>query len=173
MLDPPPLNAETYAMPYKKAFRKLLDTSGTATSDSANKLIDSSATFKTDGVAIGMLVENVTDGTYGFVLSVDSETQLTLDSDLFPDGDEDYEVSTIPIISSIDRYLVLKATAIMWRYYRMFGKSDYYEKLAEIELQRQIARENSPRNQRKHFKPLVCRRGWRVLFDWGEPYSSL
>lgn len=40
-------------------------------------LIDSAATFVTDGVVRGDIVQNVTDGSFGSVLSVDSETQIT------------------------------------------------------------------------------------------------
>lgn len=67
--------------------------SGTADTDTANKLVDSSATFSTNGVAVGWRAFNTTDATTALVTSVDSETTLGFASDLFPDGDENYVVS--------------------------------------------------------------------------------
>lgn len=56
-------------------------TGSTITTASADglTLTDSTALFQTSGVLPGMLVRNVTDGSYGYVQSVDSETQLTLE----------------------------------------------------------------------------------------------
>lgn len=42
-------------------------------------LTDSTAAFITSGVEPGMMVRNVTDGSYGFVASVNSETELSLE----------------------------------------------------------------------------------------------
>ena len=51
---------------------------GTVTTpDTGTKLIDSAATFITDGVQPGASVINITDRSVGTVISVDSETQLT------------------------------------------------------------------------------------------------
>lgn len=54
---------------------------GTLTSESANKLIDSSATFDTDGVEAGMAVMDVNFNYLGIVTAVDSATQLSMDLD--------------------------------------------------------------------------------------------
>jgi hypothetical protein len=54
-----------------------LVSSGTATGGSATTLIDTGATFQSDGVAVGDVVINDTNGEYGIVTAVDSETQLT------------------------------------------------------------------------------------------------
>jgi len=64
---------------------------GTADGTTSSKLINSGATFVTDGVKVGVPVYNTTDGTSTFVSAVDSDTQLSLDSDIFVSG-EDYEV---------------------------------------------------------------------------------
>ena len=56
----------------------LLVSSGTATETSATALIDSGATFLSDGVAAGDLVINDTQALHGVVTSVDSETKLTV-----------------------------------------------------------------------------------------------
>ena len=55
---------------------------GTTTSASAYKLIDSAQNFLTT-VKTGMRVYNSTDGTYSYVHSVDSNIQLTLEDDIF------------------------------------------------------------------------------------------
>lgn len=73
--------------------RKLApDLTGTADSDVTSELRDSSATFQTDLVQVGDIVYNLTDLTQGTVVSVDSETAITLNADIFPAGTEDYKI---------------------------------------------------------------------------------
>jgi hypothetical protein len=67
---------------------------GTTTGTTASKLVDSGATFVTAGVAIGDTVSNTTDGTSGLIMAVDSETQLTVNADIFVSG-EDYSIATV------------------------------------------------------------------------------
>lgn len=55
-----------------------LVSSGTATGGSNTTLIDSGATFIADGVAVGDIVINDTQGIHGIITSVDSETQVTV-----------------------------------------------------------------------------------------------
>lgn len=52
--------------------------SGTSTGGSSTTLVDSGATFITDGVAVGDCVINDTTISHGFVTAVTSETQLTV-----------------------------------------------------------------------------------------------
>jgi hypothetical protein len=66
---------------------------GTNTSTSANKLIDSGATFQTDLVDNTMTVYNTDDSTVANIVSVDSEIQLTLDADIFSSSPKDYYVN--------------------------------------------------------------------------------
>jgi hypothetical protein len=54
-----------------------LEASGTATGGDSSVLVDSGATFVTDGILAGDLIINDTQGFHGTVKSVDSETQLT------------------------------------------------------------------------------------------------
>jgi hypothetical protein len=68
--------------------------SGTNTSVSANKLVDSGATFVTNGVAINDIVVNDTDNTRTTVSNVDSETQLSLNADIFTATGKSYRVLT-------------------------------------------------------------------------------
>ena len=65
---------------------------GTNTSVSSGKLIDSSAHFQTDGVQANDYVQNVTDSTNTTVLSVDSQTQLTLNANIFTAVGKYYQI---------------------------------------------------------------------------------
>jgi uncharacterized phage protein gp47/JayE len=67
---------------------------GTSTSVSAGRLVDSAGAFEDADytVAPGDIVENVTDNLEATVVSVDSGTQLTLDADIFPATGKTYVV---------------------------------------------------------------------------------
>ena len=104
---------------------------GTADTNTANKLIDSTAIFTSvgDGVQRRDIAVNTTDGGdfAAFVGAVDSATSLSLkdvdnaNSDKFPDGNETYEIyravlfqnvaagSLLPI--QVDRVFKLGTTA--------------------------------------------------------------
>ena len=60
--------------------------SGTTTSTTANKLVDSAQNFETT-VETNMVVKNTTDGTYAYVTAIDSDTTLTLSSDIMASGE--------------------------------------------------------------------------------------
>lgn len=70
---------------------------GTATTDSANKLVDTAAKFINDEIAIGDIAYNLDDSTSGAVTAVDNMTTLSFATDLFPDGDEAYEISSADV----------------------------------------------------------------------------
>ena len=59
---------------------------GSNTTATANKLIDARATFQTAGVTTGYIVRNNDDSTWGTVVTRDSQTQLTLSADIFPEA---------------------------------------------------------------------------------------
>lgn len=80
---------------WNKTFTQL--TSGTTDGTTANKLINSGDTFQTDGVAKSFIVLNTTDTTETWVTNVDSETQLTVNDDIFVSG-EDYEIYSTPYL---------------------------------------------------------------------------
>ena len=63
---------------------------GTTTSTSADKLVDSGQNFLST-IEVGDVVFNSTDGTFANVTSVDSNSELTLDSDIMTSG-EVYEI---------------------------------------------------------------------------------
>ena len=67
--------------------------SGTATSTSAGKLVDTAANFTTAGVQIGHWVHNTTSNIATQVTAVDSATQLSVKLDIFTSGNA-YSVGT-------------------------------------------------------------------------------
>jgi uncharacterized phage protein gp47/JayE len=68
---------------------------GTIDSISSGKLIDSGATFQTSGVQVGDVVKNTTQNTETTVSAVDSETQISLSSDIFTQIGESYEIVSL------------------------------------------------------------------------------
>ena len=87
--------------------------SGTTTSTTTNKLIDSTKTFTTT-VAIGDVVNNTTDNTTAIILSIDSNTTISLSADIMQSG-ENYnigEISPYGDITSPAPYI----TDILWGY---------------------------------------------------------
>lgn len=94
--------AETYEIevPFEHMkFERLFDVnedlraSGTTDGTTADKLVDSSQNF-TDTVKVGDRVNNVTDTTTALVTAIDSDTQLTLDTDIMVSGDN-YSISIV------------------------------------------------------------------------------
>lgn len=77
---------------------------GANTGTSANKLIDSGASFQTAGVTTGDVVLNVTDRTSATVTAVDSQTQLTLSADIFTATSKAYAVG--PSIQQLPQTLM-------------------------------------------------------------------
>ena len=85
---------------------------GTADGNTANKLIDSGASFSaalTSGTFIQKrdIAVNTTDSTAAFISAVDSATTLSLvdaansNSDVFPDGNENYEIYRAVIFQNV------------------------------------------------------------------------
>ena len=68
--------------------------SGTTDGTTANKLVDSSQNFSST-ISVGMVVYNSTDDTFANVTAVDSDTTLTLDSDIMVSG-ESYTIYKTP-----------------------------------------------------------------------------
>jgi len=67
--------------------------SGTTTSTTANKLVDSTKTFTTT-ILVGDVVNNTTDNTSAVVLSIDSNTTISLSIDIMQSG-ENYNIGKI------------------------------------------------------------------------------
>ena len=64
---------------------------GTTTSTSSSHLVDSGKTFQTKNVPVGAKVINTTDNTETTITAVNSETDLTLNNDIFVSG-ENYRI---------------------------------------------------------------------------------
>ena len=73
--------------------------SGTTDGLGANKLIQSGQNFNTT-VGIGHSVHNTTDDTYAIVTAVDSDTQLSLDTDIMASG-ESFTINDIWVGSAV------------------------------------------------------------------------
>ena len=150
-LDPAPDATDTFAMPYKKKAYDLLNVTGTATTDTASTLTDTTANFVTSGVKAGMLIKNTTDNTIAKVTAV-AATVLTLDWDAFPDGNEAYAL-TLSQIGDLDDFLIMYGTGQAWAYKRQFAKADWYLNRSEFELRKRIGKERSKLNQRYQMIP--------------------
>jgi hypothetical protein len=74
------------------AYPGAVNSTGTNTTATALKLINSAATFITNPVFPGDIVHNDTASTSATVVSVDSETQLTLNADIFTSTAQTYIV---------------------------------------------------------------------------------
>ena len=70
----------------------VLGPSGTTTSGSATQLIDSAATFITNGVQVGMIIVNTSDNTQTTVIGVDNETTLTVSTNAFAASGKNYQI---------------------------------------------------------------------------------
>lgn len=77
--------SDTVRIPDPSSWRE----SGTATSTTANKLVDSAATFLSLDIKTGSIVHNTTDGTIATIISIDSDTSITLSADIMANT-EDY-----------------------------------------------------------------------------------
>jgi len=77
--------------------------SGTATSTGELKLIDTAAAFVTSEAQKGDRVRNTTAGTQAKIASVDSETEITLDTDIFTGTGEAYEISSL--LTEVKEYI--------------------------------------------------------------------
>jgi len=64
----------------------LVATSGTTTSTTANKLVDSGGSFLSEA-NVGMLVKNTTDVTEARVTAIDSDTTLSISADIMASGE--------------------------------------------------------------------------------------
>lgn len=80
---------------------------GTITGQNDFHVIDSAATFISDGMIVGGWVKNHTHTTWAQVTAINSETDLTLDANIFPDDDGDACHATIFRFDSTEQALDL------------------------------------------------------------------
>ena len=108
-------NGETLQTTRRSSTPLNLHSTGTATGTTTQLLIDSSADFTGDGVAVDDIVVNTTDKTSTRVSSIINSITLVLDDDIFVSG-EDYVISNdviAPLITHTQRlyYDSVEATA--------------------------------------------------------------
>lgn len=139
-----------------RLFSEGIKSSGTITSSSSRKLIDSTADFTTDAIEVGDWVRTTLNQEYAYVRAIDSSTQLSLSKDIFTASGEGYEISngfiqdtrpdgtTFPIISYSD-----------------FNKpiTESVQKLSQIDFTNSVDETNTVSGS------LVVRRGCRWFID--------
>ncbi len=99
---------------------------GTTTSTVENKLVDSGQNF-TSTLAVGDVVKNTTDNTTTLVKTVDSDTQLSLQSNIFTSG-EGYKIfrppaHTINFDNEVDEYQLIDYNGTTNSLYKKFYKT--------------------------------------------------
>lgn len=70
--------------------------SGTTTSTTADHLVETGQNFNTT-ISVGDLVHNTTDSTFAYVTAVNSDTDLTIDTDIMASG-ETYAIYSTPAL---------------------------------------------------------------------------
>lgn len=80
---------------------------GTTTSATAGKLVNSEASFATDGTFVGDTAYNIDDGTTALVTAIDSASTLSLDTDIMASG-ENYQIlastpNLFPVLDLVDK----------------------------------------------------------------------
>ena len=86
---------------------------GTNTSFVASQLVDSTATFLTDGITAGDVVSNLTTGLISTVISVVSNTVLLLDSNIFLVSGNIYSVFSSSTIVPVEKVINSKLTMLL------------------------------------------------------------
>ena len=97
--------ANTYIVNLSQGKQRVVSTN---TGTAANKLIDSLATFQTATVTIGDVVLNLTDETSATVTAIDSQTQLSLNANIFTSPTKSYAVG--PNIQQLPQTLTAGTT---------------------------------------------------------------
>lgn len=72
---------------YGISYEDVRKAASTATSTSANKLVDTAGAFVVNAVAVGDIIKNTTSGKYALVTAIDSATQLSVGADIFSSTD--------------------------------------------------------------------------------------
>jgi len=85
---------------------------GQNTSFILNSLEDATATFVTDGVAVGDIVANLSTGTQATVVTVVSETVLLLSANIFPVFPRNYAVYDKSVVNEVERVSHNKITLL-------------------------------------------------------------
>jgi len=82
------------------------------------QLLDAGGDFVTDGVVAGMYIRNITDDpdSYAYIMQVEA-TKLTLNTDIFPDGTDAYEVGTADF-SGTDGQVVVQIDKFYYKQYK-------------------------------------------------------
>ena len=116
-------NGYIYNSQYQTFAQTKQYSSSTTDGTTADKLVDSTADFVTDGVLAGTIVYNTTDGTKATVTAVDDLNTLSVSSDIFVSG-ETYEVGTASFpdgathVQFFDSYFLYSDPNVSGRFYK-------------------------------------------------------
>lgn len=72
----------------QRKFKSDTDIASVATSTTANKLVDTSQNFTTNGVRVGDWVHNTTDNTHAQITAIDGATTLSINGNIMASGEE-------------------------------------------------------------------------------------
>lgn len=122
---------------------------GTATSTVAGKLTSTVGDFVNQGVKIGYVVRNTTDGTSATIIAIESATTLLLNADIFTSG----ETYSILVVDEED---FLLESAFDWLLYRAVWELNFFVKDDE---RVQIARD-------------LINEAWQAIRGWNENLIS-
>ena len=87
-------------------------TTGAATSLTSGRLVDSGATFTTDGVVAGSVVANTATGSVAYVIAVVSDTEIILTKDIMEVITETYSVSSTTGVRDMDKVSQSRVTML-------------------------------------------------------------
>ncbi|MBT8448109.1 MAG: packaged DNA stabilization protein gp10 [Gammaproteobacteria bacterium] len=138
------LNGYIYNSEYDTFAQIKLYSSSTTDGTTTDKLVDSTASFTTDGTVAGMIVYNTTDGTKATITAIDDANTLSVSADVFATG-ENYEVGTDAFpdgathVMFMDGYFVVNDPANSGR----FHKSKSYDGTDWDALEFATAEQNS------------------------------
>jgi len=118
---------------------------GIASSTTVGKLVNSVGDFVNQGVKIGMVVNNRTDGTAAVITAIESSTTLVLNSDIFVSG-ETYSILTA------DESDFLLESAFDWLLYRSVWELNFYVK----------------EDERTQISQVLISDAWNALRSWNE-----
>jgi hypothetical protein len=115
-----------------------------------NKLHDTSASFITAGVRIGMVVSNTTQGTYAIVAAIEDQTTLVLNGNIF-DAGEGYSIN----VTNENDFLL--DNCFDWLMYRAIWELNFFLKEDErVSLDRDLINES-----------------WEAVKSWNENLINL
>lgn len=157
----------------------LTSTTGTTTSTTTNKLVDSSAKFLNNS-NVGMLVKNTTDGTQARLTAIDSDITISLSEDIFTSG-ENYELQwTAPSI--LQKVVRFSSENPIGEFSGTGSDSGAkYDVDAKMETDeggfiqdvRKSTYEDGTSNTNTNFPGKSISKVWKAVYEWADELSQI